>query len=740
MATSKQKTLGQVITPKELVTLVLDTADYKGGITLTSTILEPSFGSGAFLVEIVKRIINSARAAGKSNNELCSLLNENVWGIEIDKALYARAVKRLNSVLASEGVEPIEWSRLVCGDTFEVYEDFKSADFVVGNPPFINVHNLSEERLETLKGVMQFSQGAVDTYIAFYEIGMQLLSDKGKLAFISPNGFLRNSSNQEFRNHLITEGWLSAIYDFKATKMFEGADTYTCVCVLDKNRAAEIHCRDYNGFKVINDFTIAADEFYDNYMDKPWYLYPKQHRNFLDANAAHKFKLGDIAEVQNGIATQLDSVYVGTAWLDMHCTQPYDPPFSDDDKSNVWFKSNEGDTALVEKDVIRPCVKGSTVSREKSHEYIIFPYIVTEGGVERYDTEELFKLTHPYAYAYLAKFKDRLLARDSDKNSKWFEYGRSQGLRNANVEKIVFKTFISNTDTRVEPYILGENVVVYSGVFITTPNPDDIHELCEAIASPDFFQYAKLTGEMKGSGYIRIGSTKVIKEFGVDDYVNPCPLKKDSIFKENDRNICNGLDLLADIKTNTIKVAFFDPQYRGLFDKMNYGNEGDRQSARSELPQMDTDTIHNFLKEIDRVLRPSGYLFLWLDKFHLVEGVAPWLDDLPDLHTVDLITWDKQRMGMGYRTRRQSEYLLVIQKEPLLAKATWTSHSIPDIWSEQAQKTHAHAKPIGLQEQLIRATTSDGDYVLDPAAGSYSVKDACDKCNRNFVGCDLLYG
>ena len=35
---------------------------------------------------------------------------------------------------------------------------------------------------------------------------------------------------------------------------------------------------------------------------------------------------------------------------------------------------------------------------------------------------------------------------------------------------------------------------------------------------------------------------------------------------------------------------------------------------------------------------------------------------------VDLITWNKIKMGMGYRTRRFGEHLVVLQKKPLRAK------------------------------------------------------------------------
>lgn len=202
----------------------------------------------------------------------------------------------------------------------------------------------------------------------------------------------------------------------------------------------------------------------------------------------------------------------------------------------------------------------------------------------------------------------------------------------------------------------------------------------------------------------------------------------------------DGVELLKQIPDKSLKVTFFDPQYRGILDKLSYGNEGkSRGKDRSDLPQMSEDIIKTFLKEIERVLAPSGYLFLWVDKFHLVEGVNSWIVDL-NMEIVDLITWNKMKIGMGYRTRRKSEYLLVIQKLPKKAKSTWTLHNIPDVWDEKVIKTHTHSKPIELQKQLILATTNEGDLVCDPASGGFSVFEACKLTNRNFIGGDLVFG
>lgn len=214
---------------------------------------------------------------------------------------------------------------------------------------------------------------------------------------------------------------------------------------------------------------------------------------------------------------------------------------------------------------------------------------------------------------------------------------------------------------------------------------------------------------------------------------------KTGAYALNKKNSADGLALMADIESNSIATAFFDPQYRGILDKLKYGNEGvARGKARCGLQQMDEDTITKFITELDRVLKQSGHLFLWVDKFHLCQGLLEWFA-YTHLNLVDMITWDKGRMGMGYRTRRRAEYLVVFQKTPVRAKACWTDHAIPDVWVEKVSKTHPHSKPVELQRRLIEATTRPGDVILDPASGGFSVFEACKLLGRDFVGGDIQY-
>jgi site-specific DNA-methyltransferase (adenine-specific) len=177
---------------------------------------------------------------------------------------------------------------------------------------------------------------------------------------------------------------------------------------------------------------------------------------------------------------------------------------------------------------------------------------------------------------------------------------------------------------------------------------------------------------------------------------------------------------------------------------MDYGNEGARQTERCALPQMSDAYIDECLREIARVLVPSGYTMLWADTFNICEAHHLRVADI--LFRVGLAAWDSLRMGMGYRFRSQGDYLLALQKKPLVAKATWRDHSIPSRWPEKIdfkrypRKLFPHAKPIEFIKRLIAANTKHGDdVVVDPAAGSFTVMHAALELGRDFLGCDITY-
>src|SRR5262249_22191868 len=155
----------------------------------------------------------------------------------------------------------------------------------------------------------------------------------------------------------------------------------------------------------------------------------------------------------------------------------------------------------------------------------------------------------------------------------------------------------------------------------------------------------------------------------------------------------DALVLLHSLPDGCAALGFFDPQFRELLDRQKYGNEGVlRQSERARLPAMTPDYIDAVIHEFGRVLKPSGYLMRWIDKFCLCEGHHLRIPS-DTLKIVELIATDNQRLGMGYRARCRGDFLIVMQARPTMARATWTDHAIPDRWAEKVdRKLHPHIK------------------------------------------------
>jgi site-specific DNA-methyltransferase (adenine-specific) len=212
----------------------------------------------------------------------------------------------------------------------------------------------------------------------------------------------------------------------------------------------------------------------------------------------------------------------------------------------------------------------------------------------------------------------------------------------------------------------------------------------------------------------------------------------------NKKNCMDGLELLGVLDNESVDACIFDPEYRQIMDKLKFGNEGkSRQVARSQLTQMSDETIIKFLKEIYRVLKPSSYLGIWTDKFIVAEGHHnTWFQDkyFDGIDLVDLINW-KKGFGMGKRSRRTCEFLVIMQKLPKTTK-NWTDKGIPDCFEEKIpnprnKELHVHRKPIEFTTRLIRSIVPANGLVLDPAAGSFSTFDACKLAGVNFMGSEI---
>ena len=165
------KKLGQVFTPEHIVNRILSELDYKENNMLNKKIMEPSFGDGAFLKVIVRRVIDYCIEIKMTNEEIGEQLL-NIYGIEIDTELYKETILELNKITDEYGLNRVKWN-LFNEDTTQYTSDIKF-DFIAGNPPYIKIHDLEAETRERLRSY-KFSDGMLDMYIIFFEVCIGML-------------------------------------------------------------------------------------------------------------------------------------------------------------------------------------------------------------------------------------------------------------------------------------------------------------------------------------------------------------------------------------------------------------------------------------------------------------------------------------------------------------------------------------------------------------------------------------
>jgi site-specific DNA-methyltransferase (adenine-specific) len=195
------------------------------------------------------------------------------------------------------------------------------------------------------------------------------------------------------------------------------------------------------------------------------------------------------------------------------------------------------------------------------------------------------------------------------------------------------------------------------------------------------------------------------------------------------------LELLTSLTDKSVSLVFLDPQYEKV-----------SQVVHLDYPlNFQTDyQIQQILKEIQRVLKPSSFCCLWVNKALLgTDRMINWLLQAPNLKIVDCLVWYKKgTLGLGSWLRSNSEFCFLLQKHPTKPKK-FTNRSFGSVWEEASLSTnrrdHPHQKPFYLTRSLIEATTKENDLVVDPCAGSFVVLEICQELKREFCGVDLTF-
>ncbi|HLA87418.1 MAG TPA: N-6 DNA methylase, partial [Anaerolineales bacterium] len=127
------------------------------------------------------------------------------------------------------------------------FADVKSVggfDCIVGNPPYIQLQTM-HEKADMLQGLgFETFARTGDIYCLFYERGVQLLREKGILAFITSNKWMRAGYGDALRNFFAENTNPLLLVDFSGQKIFKSATVDVNLLILEKanNRYATKSC------------------------------------------------------------------------------------------------------------------------------------------------------------------------------------------------------------------------------------------------------------------------------------------------------------------------------------------------------------------------------------------------------------------------------------------------------------------------------------------------------------------
>jgi len=193
-------THGLVLTKPHIVDLILDLCGYKANIDLTERrLLEPACGLGAFLLPAIDRLAASAKSRGVQLHTLVDAIA--AFDIEEEHVAITRnaVVERLCRYGIKAAPARAVAERWVQQADFLLTPIVGQFDFVVGNPPYIRIEQLSPLIQAEYRRRYATLYDRADLYVAFIERSLRLLAPKGVLGFICADRWTLNKYGAPLR-------------------------------------------------------------------------------------------------------------------------------------------------------------------------------------------------------------------------------------------------------------------------------------------------------------------------------------------------------------------------------------------------------------------------------------------------------------------------------------------------------------------------------------------------------------
>ncbi len=242
MKSARAEERGAIFTRREVVHFILDLSGYISERPLWQfRLLEPSFGSGDFLIPVIERLLVAADRDGKSTLDLLGAIQ----AIELHRETYQATCQEIVDLLMHSGFTPPDAAHLA--ETWLHNGDFLlepilgNFDFVVGNPPYVRQEMIPAGLLAEYRRRYTTLYDRADLYIPFLERSLNLLAVDGHLGFICSDRWMKNRYGSPLRR-MVADGYTLKYYvDMVGTPAFHSeVVAYPAITVIQRSPAGNL--------------------------------------------------------------------------------------------------------------------------------------------------------------------------------------------------------------------------------------------------------------------------------------------------------------------------------------------------------------------------------------------------------------------------------------------------------------------------------------------------------------------
>ncbi len=231
MLNEERKESGTFYTPSIIVEHILNSMNYtvKDSIE-TKKVIDISCGTGSFLLEAVDRLIqrfmkiynkkNSSEFTIEQISTIFNFVQKLIFGVDINPIACILCQMNFQHLLFYHFHHQLNKNEELKIPVFQIINEDaisfnfeEKYDFVIGNPPYIFIRDLSNYQKKIVKQQnLNTNRGQYDYYQIFMELGINLLKEGGYLGYIVPDSLLALSNRKILRKFIYNTTKIIEIY------------------------------------------------------------------------------------------------------------------------------------------------------------------------------------------------------------------------------------------------------------------------------------------------------------------------------------------------------------------------------------------------------------------------------------------------------------------------------------------------------------------------------------------------